>query len=514
MFNKGKMKAHFYIVLLAILIFIVYASAINKIFLFDDEILVKNNPLITSFSNIPIFFKTDIFSYQSGKKESVAYRPLQTLSYAVDHFFWGKGPRGYHITNVIIHIFNCIFVFVLLEMLFNHRPIAFFSALFFGIHPVHTQSVTYISGRADCMFALFILLGMVLYIQYVKSSEGDISYPFIISFVYLMALLSKEASILLFPLALLMLHVFFFAKKRIPMFVYGILVFSLGVYLFLRRISSIGAFRSNIDFAPRVLTSLKSLFINMRIILFPYDLSFGRTTDLVPSIFHPAALATIVGLCMIGVAGRLYMKRWKEKKDLLSGVTAFGLAWYLVFMIPYLNIIPLQVFLSENWLYISSLGIVMVVVAQVLKFSKKWLVDKRARFMVLAVLGISLFITYGYTTFLRNMDYADEERFYLSNLKNRPIVKFYFLLGTHYGLKGRYKEAIGAFEKGIEANKIYPSSEVLRVHYNLAVTYLKLEEWEKAIHQFQVVADLDKGPVREEALRYIKALKSEKGILP
>ena len=167
-----KIKSHFLILLLVAFAFAVYANSIKGPFLLDDNTLVEANPLVKSMSDISKFFKRDIFAHAIDSRPiSNSYRPLQMITYAIDFFLWSNDPKGFHLTNILIHIFNVILVFLLVKKLFNNKAISFFVSLLFAINPVNTSCVSYISGRADILVAAFMLLSIIFYIDYSKNNR-------------------------------------------------------------------------------------------------------------------------------------------------------------------------------------------------------------------------------------------------------------------------------------------------------------------------------------------------------
>ena len=111
--------------------FVCYAATLSSGFVWDDEYLVKENPVIRA----PLWtfypFTQDIAN--SSFRLSYYYRPLQMFSYALEYRLWGLRPFGYHCTNLFIHFFNSVLIFFLIEILFRKKSMSYFAALVFVI---------------------------------------------------------------------------------------------------------------------------------------------------------------------------------------------------------------------------------------------------------------------------------------------------------------------------------------------------------------------------------------------
>ena len=179
-----------------------YANSVRNQFVFDDIYLIATNPHIKGVQRIP--------NLLGFGKQKVFYRPVRTVTYALDytlnknlwHFFGGyegydKGlnPLGFHISNIAYHLITSLLVFLVIGRLAGSPRIAFFAASLFALHPVHTDSVTYLSGRRDILCALFFLAGFYFFLCYRKTAH----FKFVIAtfLAYLLSLGSKEMGVTL-----------------------------------------------------------------------------------------------------------------------------------------------------------------------------------------------------------------------------------------------------------------------------------------------------------------------------
>ena len=195
----------FVIILLCLLCLGSYANSLNSGFIFDDKALIVSNPFVKSQTLPTEIFKKDIFEHLVGKASfGLMYRPMQVLSYWLDHKVWGLKRFGFHLTNLILHLLNGILIYLILLKLFSDPKVAALASFLFIVHPLHVLVVSYISGRADLLSLLFILLSVFLFLK-------DLYALSVVSGIF--ALFSRENSLVLFLLIVLII-VFQKAKKN------------------------------------------------------------------------------------------------------------------------------------------------------------------------------------------------------------------------------------------------------------------------------------------------------------
>ena len=137
---------------------LVYLNALHNPFIYDDHQVVVDNPSIRHLFDLRF-----IVLYR-------VTRPFVNLSYAIDRAVWGPQPFGFHATNVLLHMLNVALLFQLARRLADDRAarsmtsspvVAFAAATLFAVHPLMTEAVGYISGRAEVLCATFFLLGLL-----------------------------------------------------------------------------------------------------------------------------------------------------------------------------------------------------------------------------------------------------------------------------------------------------------------------------------------------------------------
>ena len=151
---------------LAAIVLLAYANSFQAGFVLDNKTIILASPRLraASWENLKLIFTQEYWWPVRGPG---LYRPLTTLSYLFNYSVIGNADQlpGYHVVNILLHWVNAMLVYGLALTLTKHRTVAFFSAVLFAVHPVCTEAVTNVVGRADLLAALFVLSGLLLYIK-------------------------------------------------------------------------------------------------------------------------------------------------------------------------------------------------------------------------------------------------------------------------------------------------------------------------------------------------------------
>ena len=173
------------IFLIIILGFIVYSNSLDGKFVTDDFALVKDNIYIKDRAHLPKIFSKDIKI--EGEKKYYYYRPVPLVTYMIDYSLWRLDVRGYHFSNTLFHILVALAIYWLMHVFFKDNILSLLTSILFIVHPIHTEAVAYISGRADLLAVLFMLLSFIFYVKYLDSK--NIKTYILMSASYLSAIL-------------------------------------------------------------------------------------------------------------------------------------------------------------------------------------------------------------------------------------------------------------------------------------------------------------------------------------
>jgi len=341
-----------FLLLLAGICLVIYFGYLGNGFIFDDNILVENNPFIKSARFLPNIFKTGIYEYWTGQQAyDRMYRPLQMFSYYLDYGLWGLNPSGFRLTNLILHLLNSILVFYLIFSIFKDKLLARGASLLFLVHPVQISTVAYISARGDILSGFFILACCILFIRFLSSSNYRLYFLSLLS--AFLAFLSRENGlIIIFLLGLIIL-----AAGEKKKFRYLIGFCFLYIVYFGIRFAALGP--SGLVTHPAYLTAAAGL-VNFGNIILRYILLLLWPVDL--RMFHLAALVNKINIAFLcwASAGLLFFLLALARQGKRRWVW-FSFFWFLSGMIPVyfcFDAYPAagKALMAESWLYLPSIG--------------------------------------------------------------------------------------------------------------------------------------------------------------
>jgi len=490
-----------------------YSNALFGDFVSDDKVFITANPYMKSLQYLPKFFTQDFGYINILRIKSSYYRPLLAASYMFDYTIWGNNPFGFHLTNLLFHIFSCILIFALIELLFHSRLIAFISTLLFSVHPIHTEAVSFISGRVDVVPPAFFLLSLVLFLRYAFGGKKLLYVFSILSFA--IALLTKEMALTL-PLIILYIDYAFLSRLDIKKVIKNFLRYHLGffvttgVYLIIR-FYVIGGIviretaKVGINFIPgvsplwRLFTVIKILTFHIRLLFFPYNLHIYRQFTPSNSLFEPIVLTGLVILTLLLFVASRNIKRYP--------IVSFSIFWFFITILPVSNILPRDNIFAERFLYIPSVGFCMG-----MGFLFSWLLRKNIKTSLfnwkklLSVLFILLIVALGRVTYERNKVWQNDFTLWYDTAKRSPNSKVaHISLGVVYSKMNLLDRAVEEAKKAIEIDSNYYAP------YNLlGVTYLKsglLDQAEEEFHK--VIKYTDYSSFAYEGLSVIYGIRGQ-----
>lgn len=460
------MKIHNYLWLGIILTLTIYSyiGCVENGFVYDDHAFVEKNPSIRSLKNIPRFFLDPIHTTASEGWKGI-YRPLRALSYALDYKLYKLNPGGYHLTNLILHLVNVILAFIFLNLLLNDKRIATLSTFLFALHPVQTEPVLWIGSRADLLLGLFEFLTLIFFIKFLRTESKKHYYYALLGLV--LALLSKETAIVTPILFIVMMIAFnknMDNKIILPPFLITLIYLPIRIYL-MQGLAQRGWWGGN--FINNFLTAIKLVSHYVYLLIYPYHLSVDYGFKPVRSLWDPLLLLGILILIILLILGLKCKKTNKHSCWL-------GIIWFILFLIPSLNIIPLTTITGDRFLYLSSLG-VFLLISEIIFYSasKKSTVLK---FMLIAI----LLITYIPTIKRRTREWRNDYTLFSAVLKYNPNSWMsYQNLGVWYHQRKDYKNAERCFQEAERVRKDHPLT-----YKSLGIIYMETGLVEKAQQYF------------------------------
>jgi protein O-mannosyl-transferase len=408
-----SLKKIFPVLFLAALVFAVYAPALRNGFVWDDTALILRDPLIRSWRLIPEGFQHFLFTDATA---SDFYRPIQRLTYTLDYGAFAFRPTGYHLTSIICHLAAALALLLLADELLGlfgiaerkRRRIAFFAALAWAIHPVHTAAVVYVSGRADPLAAVFGFLGLYSGVRSLRTSGAN---RWILLFaagaLFLLSALGKETGIvfLLLWCAILLLEKRW--KEFLPATV--VAIFVVVIYLSLRLPSEhvpVPTLRTPAPLLVRPIVAARAFAEYAGLILLPINLHMDRDVETHPEGGGAASansaawreLQTLLGILLVG--GAVYWLLRSRKQDAaISGCLVLAAIAYL----PVSGIFLLNATVAEHWIYLPTAFLFLAAGLTISRFS----ISNTVLGSALAVWILFL----GARTWIRTFDWKDQRTF-------------------------------------------------------------------------------------------------------
>ena len=398
---------------LAALVFAVYAPALRNGFVWDDTALVLRDPLIRSWRLIPEGFQHFLFTDATA---SNFYRPIQRLTYTLDYAAFAFRPAGYHLTSIIWHIAAALTLLLLSGELLRsfgveerrRRLIAFLATAAWAIHPVHNAAVAYISGRADPLAAAFGFLGLYLGIRGLRTNEPK-RWFFLLaaSALLLLSMLSKETGIVFLFLwgAILVL------KKNWKAFLPAtvIALFVAVIYLVLRFSAEHvppPTFRPPPPPLVRPILAARAFAEYAGLILLPINLHMDRDVETHPEGAPEARekhaawreLQTLLGILLIAAAIYWLMRSRKQEPPIFCCLLLATLAY-----LPASGALLLNASVAEHWIYLPTAFLFLAAGLAISRLS-----------ISNTVLGSALavwFVFLGARTWIRALDWKDQRTF-------------------------------------------------------------------------------------------------------
>ncbi len=454
-------------------------------FVFDAPLAIVENRAVQAGSPRDIF-TTDFFGAPADAPyNNLSYRPLVTLTYALEVRAFGNAPWAFHLTDLLLHAASSVLVLLLLGALGVGGRLRLAAALLFAVHPVASEAVASVVGRADLMAGLGLLLALVLHLGAPERRRPWIHEAGALG-ALAAALLSKEYSVS-FPFLLVAFDEIARTgrqgKRRDagrPWRVWAGAILLLAAYVILRR-AVLGSLWDARELSPsdnplvgapwwvRLSTAFSILAHAARLLFLPLGLSHhyaGGSLPVVSSFLDPRALVPAAGIAIAAGLAILGLRRrgWVAPPA--------ALLLFLLPLLPSLNTVGITgVLFAERWLYLPAVGWAILVggVLERVPGRAPWpRVAWTASACVLALLA-------GLTA-ARVRDWGSPERLAESALRGYPrTAKVWHELGIGREQSGRASEAADAFRRSLDLDPSNP-----RVWMSYATTLTRLDRHREA----------------------------------
>lgn len=423
----------------------------------DDDAYILRNYLLHDFSPRGI---AELFS----RFYALNYQPVTLLSYMLEHWLVGHEPFLYHAVNVALHAANTLLVLALGKKLLDDGRAAFLCALLFAVHPMHIESVAWISERKDVLYAFFYLAGLLAYL---KASERD-RFPVMALVFFTLSLLSKSMAIS-FPLSIAVLDWLkgrkIWKAEKLPFFVIA------GIFAWVTMRSQNRADTLSLShvWTGIQLAGHNALFYPAKV-LWPTNLSAFYPLPKYLTPYH--FLAPFGAAAAYGAAWYLLGKHRLGKA---------GIILFLVMIAPVLQLVTIgRTIAADRYVYLPMLGLALPFAALIVSAYDR-LSAKHGKALLAAAMAIAL-LALGIQARARCLVWRDSVSLWSDVLASQPdnVIAL-----TNRGLalkkEGKLAAALSDFNKAIEADPsssmLYANrSAVLALSGNLAAARADAEE--------------------------------------
>ena len=396
---------------LILVVFLVYSNTFNASFHFDDTPHIVENYQIRNLGNIPEILK--------------GQRGVTMATFALNYAAGGLNVVGYHIVNISIHAVAAVLAYFLVFLTLGSltedetwaKRIAAYSALLFAVHPVQTQSVTYIVQRMESLASLFYLAALLFFIKSAKCSDSGkrIALYAGVAIAYVLGVMSKEIAITL-PVIALLYDYYFIAKgevkgifARIPVYAILAIISVIFIVVFIVPLGGFGdlseessgiavGMAPSAGFGVKSISPLEYLFTQFNVIVYyialllapinqnlDYDFPVSRGLFEMPVVKEgtvlnipilPPVVSLSILLAIVAVAVWLFF-RYKRTGEPRALVISFFVFWFFIILAPTSSVVPIIDVIFEHRLYLASLGF-FVIFAVCLDWFFDWLGGRRA----------------------------------------------------------------------------------------------------------------------------------------
>ena len=463
--------------------FAIYVKSLNNQFTnWDDNLYITDNANIKTFhgDSLNYTFKKIMSSYEQGN-----YHPLTMLSYCLEYEKFKLNPKSYHVTNLIFHLLNTLLVFCFIWLLTKQKWVAFITALLFAIHPMHVESIAWVSERKDVLYSFFYLAALCSYIFYLQKEKNKGLFYALTFLLFIFSVLSKAMAISL-PIMFFAIDYFlnrkFILKTVLEKLPFLVLSFIFG-YIAIIAQKSGNAMDDAVqyNFFDRILFSSYGLMTYLWKLIAPINLSCFynypvKTDGLYPVIFY------IAPVVILALTYLIYRSKYFEK-DLI-----FGFGFFSITIAMVLQILPVgAAIIADRYTYLSYIGVFFIIARWINNLLENNF-EKEKSLKIFSITVFTLFlIMCCYLSFQRSKVWHDSISLWSDAIKKDDSFPLPFnSRGDAYFLKENYDKAIPDFSRAIQLKYQTPD-----IYYKRGMAYYHLQKYNEAIKDFNNVIILD-----------------------
>jgi tetratricopeptide (TPR) repeat protein len=483
---------------------------------FDDNVYVTQNPHVLEGLSV----KNAIWAFLTFHADF--WHPLTWLSLQLDATIFGTGPAGFHFTNFLIHAFNSALLFHILHKMSGKIWQSCFVALIFSCHPLHVESVAWISERKDVLSGFFWMTTIAAYMKYTEK-KSLFSYGVVLFFFFL-GLMSKPMIVTL-PCALLLLDYWplkradsFFSKPALDIFVEKIPLFILtGIAsIFAVMVKKQGTSIESLQAYPlceRIAHSFISYCTYISKLFWPSNLTVYYPYEKPFSFIY-------ISLSIIFISAITLIAVMASRKAPYFFV---GWFWFIGTLVPVIGIVKFSAFgVADRFMYIPMIGILIIIAwgmpHVLIRFGRR---NSALSVGSLAAVLLLFCVSWHQIGFWENSITLFEHC--LKHTKNNFLI--HNNLGNSFAERGEFDEAVHHYNEALKIRQGYSPA-----HHNLGNLYYSLKKYGQAIENYNLAAQtdpnnfiayhnlggiyLERGEISKSKAMYVKTLEINSSYVP
>lgn len=484
------------IALLIALTIAVYLNSFKGTWHFDDEKAILENQGIKHIESIPRILR------------GYLDRPILQVTFALNYHFGGLNIWGYHLVNLLLHVLVVLLIYAIgLRLIFAQsvltqgaqRPLPrdlmsllpFWSALLYAVHPIHTESVTYVVSRSSVLATFFYMVGFWGFLWTVDPWRGGRTIRVLLGIVwiggaFLLGLGTKEIIITLPVMALVYLYLFVHGGAHLLSFIkryrWIFIAFGLAVAAYLTYRHTHGGIASTLAAQRGVRSMTTNLLTECTVValyylprlMVPLRLNVDPDLPVVTSLLAPDLL-----LSFLVLGGLIFLAYHSRQR---GPCLSFGILWLLITLTPTSSIIPLLDVAAEHRLYLPGVGFCLAWVYAILSFLA-WLpgIPARSRNGAATVLLSLIALGSSVGTVRRNTVYYSAYALWKDTVTKSPNKwRPHNNLADAYEKMGKLKEAEQEYRLILSWD-----AQNVRAHYGLGNVYQRSGRYEQAVEEYK-----------------------------
>ncbi|MEI7597485.1 MAG: tetratricopeptide repeat protein [Bacteroidota bacterium] len=446
--NKNNIKpenSKFFWILLfipIIITWITYFGALKNGFVsWDDEGYIHENlKVIGNFS-------TEGWSYIFSNNVMANYHPITIMVYNFIYHFFKLNPYPYHFFNVLFHLINTGLVFYFIYKLSNKKLlVGFITALLFGIHPLHVESVAWIAETKDVLYTFFFLLSLIAYHKY-DNQKANIKYYLFALVLFVLSCMSKGMAV---SLSVVLVLIDYLKNKKftkeiiiekIPFFFISIIF---GIIAIKAQQAADGFYNlSNYTIFQKILFPFYAVIFYIYKMVMPVNLAIIYPYPFILTFEY--FLAPILLIALVFVA---YFTRKFTNKII------FGLLFFGACIAPIIQILPVgQAIASDRYFYVSSIGLFFLVAEGFYYLYNEKFSNSFANRSIMMVLGVAICVVFISNTNNRIKTWNNTLTLWTELGKTNPFIdKAWYGAGLFLQRQNDLEKAKYYYNKALEVN--------------------------------------------------------------